>query len=96
MSFLAARDKLPTTSVVSAGTYCRLRSKSGFIFVLAQCLYILTDDNGPAITDVKLDAGYISCLVSIIQPGPDAPQPEDSSDHRLIMLRVLAAGTILD
>ncbi|KAF8346997.1 armadillo-type protein [Amanita rubescens] len=78
MSFLAARDKLPMAPVVSA----------------AQCLYILTDDNEPVIADVKSDAGYISCLVSIVQPSADVPQPKDPMDHRLVTLRVLAAGIL--
>ncbi|KAF8737507.1 hypothetical protein AX14_012665 [Amanita brunnescens Koide BX004] len=77
-SFLAARDKLPIAPVVSA----------------AQCLYVLTDDNEPATADVRSDAGYISCLVSIVRPSPDAPQPKDPSDHRLVTLRVLAAGIL--
>ncbi|KAF8625190.1 hypothetical protein AX15_005495 [Amanita polypyramis BW_CC] len=78
MSFLAARDKLPITLVVSA----------------AQCLYVLTDDNESAITDVRSDAGYISCLMSIAQPSPDASQPKNPSDPRLVMLRVLIAGIL--
>ncbi|KAF8640573.1 hypothetical protein AX17_000235 [Amanita inopinata Kibby_2008] len=78
MSFLASGDKLPIAPVVSA----------------AQCLYVLTDDNESAIADVRSDAGYISCLVSIVQPGQDEPQPKDPSDPRSVMLRVLAAGIL--
>ncbi|KAK2461461.1 hypothetical protein APHAL10511_005924 [Amanita phalloides] len=78
MSFLDARDKLPIASVVSA----------------AQCLYVLTDDNEPAITDIRSDAGYTSCLVSIVRSSPDALQTKDPSDHRLVTLRVLAAGVL--
>ncbi|PFH52284.1 hypothetical protein AMATHDRAFT_57331 [Amanita thiersii Skay4041] len=73
MSFLAAHDKLPVLPVVSA----------------AQCLYVLTDDNVPAITDVKSDAGYISCLMSIVRS-----QPKNPSDARLMTLCVLAAGIL--
>ncbi|KIL71572.1 hypothetical protein M378DRAFT_6294 [Amanita muscaria Koide BX008] len=79
MSFLAAREKLPITPVVSA----------------AQCLYVLTDDNEPAVKDVRSDAGYISCLVSIVQPSADAPPPpKDRDDHRPVMLQVLAGGIL--
>jgi hypothetical protein len=80
ISFLAARDKLPVAPVVSA----------------AQCLYVLTDDNEPAIADVRSDAGYISCLVSIVQQGSDTLEPncKDPADHRLVALRVLAAGIL--
>lgn len=57
-------------------------------------MYVLTDDNEPAIADVKSDAGYISCLVSIVRPSADVPQPKDPMDHRLVTLRVLAAGKL--
>lgn len=60
----------------------------------AQCLYVLTDDNQPAIDDVKSDAGYISCLLSIVRPNATAPNFEgkDPSDPRSVILGVLASG----
>ena len=52
----------------------------------AQCLYVLTDDNYPAISDVKSDASYISCLLSI------ARQVNINTDPRTVTLSVLATG----
>ncbi|KJA28497.1 hypothetical protein HYPSUDRAFT_129419 [Hypholoma sublateritium FD-334 SS-4] len=72
MSFLAARDNLPLTTVSSA----------------AQCLYVLTDDNRPAISDVRTDASYLACLLSI------ARQEQAQADPKSITLAVLAAGTL--
>ncbi|KAF8921881.1 armadillo-type protein [Mucidula mucida] len=51
MSFLASREKLPLAPVTAA----------------AQCLYVLTDDNDPAIYEVKNNGEYISCLLSILR-----------------------------
>ncbi|KAF9486484.1 ARM repeat-containing protein [Pholiota conissans] len=77
MSFLAAKDKLPLSTVTSA----------------AQSLYVLTDDNYPAITDVRTDASYLSILFSIAPQ--EAPQtPEVKADPRSTTLAVLAAGTL--
>ncbi|KAF7313223.1 ARM repeat-containing protein [Mycena kentingensis (nom. inval.)] len=76
MSFLAARDKIPIAPVSAA----------------AQCLYVLTDDNYPAIAEVRADAGYIACLLSILSS--DQPtKVTDPADPRPVTLRVLASGT---
>ncbi|KAL9716392.1 hypothetical protein Ac2012v2_000839 [Leucoagaricus gongylophorus] len=75
MSFLASRDKLPLGPVVSA----------------AQCLYVLTDDNPPAISDVRSDAGYLSCLLNIAKPEHVGVNQKDS---RLVILSVLAVGIL--
>jgi hypothetical protein len=60
-------------------------------------LYVLTDDNGPAISHVKSDAGYISCLFSIARPNDKGPsvngKEKASDDHRGITLRVLVSGS---
>ncbi|KIM47544.1 hypothetical protein M413DRAFT_62872 [Hebeloma cylindrosporum] len=77
MSFLAARDKLPLATVTAA----------------AQCLYVLTDDNHPSITDVRTDGSYISCLLSIAHQ-EDIGTPEKKDDPKSVTLAVLAAGTI--
>lgn len=60
----------------------------------AQCLYVLTDDNEPAIVTLKSDAGYISCLLSIAQPPDESAngKGKDLNDHRQITLRVLSSG----
>ena len=52
----------------------------------AQCLYVLTDDNYPAILDVRTDASYISCLLSI------ARHLNANADPRTVTLSVLATG----
>ncbi|KAJ6510364.1 armadillo-type protein [Mycena sanguinolenta] len=79
MSFLAARDKIPLAPVTAA----------------AQCLYVLTDDNYPAIADVRSDGGYIACLMSIINPDESSPKPAaESTDPRAVTLRVLASGIL--
>ncbi|KDR85674.1 hypothetical protein GALMADRAFT_234679 [Galerina marginata CBS 339.88] len=76
MSFLAARDKLPLATVTSA----------------AQCLYVLTDDNYPAISDIRTDGGYISCLLSISRQEPG--EGSEEKDPKAVTLAVLAAGTL--
>lgn len=91
MSFLAARDQLPLAPVTSAGT-CVHKLLEMFtqlaknVFSEAQCLYVLTDDNYPAISDVKTDASYISCLLSI------ARHVNANTDPRTVTLSVLATG----
>ncbi|CAA7264820.1 unnamed protein product [Cyclocybe aegerita] len=77
MSFLAARDKLPLAPVTAA----------------AQCLYVLTDDNSPAISDVRADASYISCLLSIARQEQTQPL-KTPVDPRAVTLSILAAGTL--
>ncbi|KAF8899116.1 armadillo-type protein [Infundibulicybe gibba] len=75
MSFLAARDKLPSPPVTSA----------------AHCLYVLTDDNQPAILDVKSDAGYLSCLLSIAQSNAGG---STKNTQRQNAVNILAAGIL--
>ncbi|PPQ64078.1 hypothetical protein CVT24_008891 [Panaeolus cyanescens] len=77
MSFLAAREHLPNGPVLAA----------------AQSLYVLTDDNIPAIKEVKSDAGYISCLLSIAQQEINHDL-NSQTDPRIATTAVLAAGTL--
>ncbi|RDB28844.1 hypothetical protein Hypma_015922 [Hypsizygus marmoreus] len=79
MSFLAARDKIPLAPVTAA----------------AHCLYVLTDDNYPAISDVRTDAGYIACLLDIVKSDqvPNG-KAKEVSDPRAVTLMVLAAGIL--
>ncbi|KAJ7604904.1 armadillo-type protein [Mycena rosella] len=77
MSFLAAREKIPLGPVTAA----------------AQCLYVLTDDNYPAIADIRADGGYIACLMSLLNPQDNGTTPE-SADPRTVTLRVLASGIL--
>ncbi|KAJ7475243.1 armadillo-type protein [Mycena galericulata] len=79
MSFLAAREKIPLAPVTAA----------------AQCLYVLTDDNYPAIADVRSDGGYIACLMSLINPDESVPNGKaPEADPRAVTLRVLASGIL--
>ncbi|GLB35792.1 putative ARM repeat-containing protein [Lyophyllum shimeji] len=79
MSFLAARHKIPLAPVTAA----------------AHCLYVLTDDNYPAIADVRADAGYISCLLEIARPGEATNgKAKEPSDPRSTTLKVLCAGIL--
>jgi hypothetical protein len=56
----------------------------------AQCLYVLTDDNFPAVREVRFNAGHVACLIEIAK---EAQQPVPA-DQRAVMLRVLAAGVL--
>ncbi|KAF5366940.1 hypothetical protein D9757_010836 [Collybiopsis confluens] len=77
MSFLASRDMLFISPVLAA----------------AQCLYVLTDDNEPAVIALKSDAGFISCLFSITQSTPNG-KAKDLNDHRRLSLKVLSSGIL--
>ncbi|CAE6367824.1 unnamed protein product [Rhizoctonia solani] len=73
MSFLINRAKLPR-QVVHASV---------------QCLYVLSEDNPPAIQTIRSESEYIACLVAI----STAPQgPND--DEWDIGIRVLACGSL--
>ncbi|TCD71129.1 hypothetical protein EIP91_012077 [Steccherinum ochraceum] len=82
VSFLAARDKLPLTTVTSA----------------AQCLYVLSDDNFAAVGEIRANAAYTACLLSIGKPD-DAPtvtngKGKEVSNERQTALRVLCCGIL--
>lgn len=77
MSFLGSRSKLSALTVNAA----------------AQCLYVLTDDNPPAIREVKSNASYITCLVDIVQQ-PSTNEVDPKAAERAVMLRVLASGIL--
>ncbi|KAI0354660.1 ARM repeat-containing protein [Trametes cingulata] len=82
MSFLAARDKLPLSTVTSA----------------AQCLYVLTDENPPIIDEVRSNAEYTACLLAIVKLEEAAPKAngkdKDTSDVRATAFRVLTCGIL--
>ncbi|TBU46133.1 ARM repeat-containing protein [Dichomitus squalens] len=82
MSFLAARDRLPLSTVTSA----------------AQCLYVLTDENYPIIDEVRSNAGYTACLLAIIRSAEEAPKTngkgKETFDVRADALRVLSCGIL--
>ena len=73
MSFLGSRDKLPMSTVTSAGTSLVFKNTEyaqRFIPLLspAQCLYVLTDDNPPAIDELRSNGAYVACLLTIARP----------------------------
>ncbi|KAI5898062.1 ARM repeat-containing protein [Schizophyllum commune H4-8] len=79
MSFLGARDKLPIGTVTSA----------------AQCLYVLTDDNFPAILETRSNPDYVTCLLEIAKSGSSGNgKDKEETDTRPTTLRVLAAGIL--
>lgn len=65
---------------------------------IAQCLYVLTDENPPVIDEVRLNAQYTACLLAIVRPDDTAPKSngkeKDTSDSRASTLRVLCCGTL--
>ncbi|KAI0640125.1 armadillo-type protein [Trametes polyzona] len=83
MSFLAAREKLPLSTVTSA----------------AQCLYVLTDENRPIIEEVRTNAEYTACLLAIVSPDDAASkangkEKDTMSDARATAFRVLTCGIL--
>lgn len=98
MSFLASRSKLPITTVTAAGEILNALIriallKMGFV-ATAHCLYVLTDDNYPAMNDVRRDAGYISCLLEIARTEKGLPngKGKEAADDKSIALQVLVSG----
>ncbi|KAI0348220.1 ARM repeat-containing protein [Trametopsis cervina] len=81
MSFLSAREKLPVATVASA----------------AHCLYVLTDDNYPAIVEVRSNGAYTACLLSVARPD-EAEKPNGKGkaarDDREVTLRILCSGIL--
>ncbi|KAI0082315.1 ARM repeat-containing protein [Panus rudis PR-1116 ss-1] len=77
MSFLASKESLPISTVTSA----------------AQCLYVLTDDNPPASDELRANAAYTACLLSIAR-GDTNERAKAISDERYTALRVLCSGIL--
>ncbi|KAF9502190.1 ARM repeat-containing protein [Pleurotus eryngii] len=78
-SFLASHESLPLSPVIAA----------------AQCLYVLTDGNPPAIGEVRADASHISSLLSIVQLKEVASNGKQiEQDGRRLTLRVLVTGVL--
>ncbi|CAE6442616.1 hypothetical protein ACGC1H_007560 [Rhizoctonia solani] len=73
MAFLINRAKLPRQVVHAA----------------AQCLYVLSEDNPPAIQTIRSESEYIACLVAI-STSPQGP----NDDEWDIGIRVLACGSL--
>lgn len=79
MSFLAARAKLPIATVTAA----------------AQCLYVLTDDNQPAIDELRSNAAYSTCLLEIVHDkGNVTGKDKEVFGDRMTTLKVLSSGIL--
>ncbi|KZT73305.1 ARM repeat-containing protein [Daedalea quercina L-15889] len=82
MSFLASRNKLPISTVTAA----------------AQCLYVLTDENPPAIEEVRSNAPYSACILSMVQSREGVigakGKHKDVADDRSLTLQVLCCGIL--
>jgi hypothetical protein len=65
----------------------------------AQCLYVLTDDNQPAIDDVRASSSYLSCLYDIARAQGKLQDPKGktpaAAEERAITLSILACGPLL-
>lgn len=59
-------------------------------------MYVLTEDNRPAIDEVRSNGAYTACLLSIVKGDEEAQKPngkgKDVSDERETTLRVLSTG----
>lgn len=100
MAFLENRDKLPLRTVVAAGmrlSAITVDLADRLIFV-AQCLYVLTDDNLPAVEEIRSNSSYTSSLLTTAQSTSESvtsPLPQkiqDTTEERITSLKVLAAG----
>ena len=66
---------------------------------IAQCLYVLTDENYPIIEEVRSNAEYTACLLAVVR-STDSPvnsngKGKESSDARVPAFRVLCCGAYL-
>ena len=64
-------------------------------------MYVLTDDNPPATSELIANGAYAACLLGIVLPGAENGEvptqkangkAKDTSDDREVALRVLCAG----
>ena len=95
MSFLASRTKLPISTVTAAGEILNILVDDKLILVsTAHCLYVLTDDNYPAINEMKRDPGYTSCLLEVVQAekGLSNGKGKEAAYEKSIALQVLVSG----
>lgn len=61
----------------------------------AQCLYVLTDDNTPAVEALHADGSAISSLLAIAQaPNQDIVFGSAGSVEQIYSLRVLSCGMV--
>ena len=85
---------LPGKTTVIGSCFCRLALLRNpaidplLTTLKAQCLYVLTDDNPPAVEELRTNGSYTSVLLSIAQGQPAA------DDTRGLTLKVLATGIL--
>lgn len=64
---------------------------------IAQCLYVLTDENPPVVEEVRSNAEYAACLLAVVR-STDSPttttngKKKEVSDERAPAFRVLCCG----
>jgi hypothetical protein len=99
MSFLGAKDVLPISVVASAGMSFLLEELYTYShYLIAHCLYVLTDDNPPAIHEVRSNGAYTACLLAVAKPDENQKLDEKakaSNDDHEITLQVLCSGIAL-
>ncbi|THH03370.1 hypothetical protein EW145_g6312 [Phellinidium pouzarii] len=82
MAFLENREKLPSRTVAAA----------------AQCLYVLTDDNVPAIDELRSNSSYTSCLLAVARaesaPVPTSVEAKEMAEERLLSVKLLSTGIL--
>ncbi|PVG00960.1 ARM repeat-containing protein [Serendipita vermifera] len=85
MGFLdsQARDKLPVTTKIAA----------------AQCLYVLTEENFPAIDELRTNATYVHCLLGLARGDAktrsDLPEKSTEDAQRMLSVRLLSFRTLV-
>ena len=92
------------STVTSAGTSLVFKNTEyaqRFIPLLspAQCLYVLTDDNPPAIDELRSNGAYVACLLTIARPEQPGSAQETKKGkardaEREAALSVLSAGIL--
>lgn len=60
----------------------------------AQCLYVLSDDNEPAIDEVRSNGEFIASLLGIARTVSDVKTSHGKLDVRRLQLGVLASGVL--
>jgi hypothetical protein len=99
MSFLGAKDVLPISAVASAGMSFLLAEFYTYShYLIAHCLYVLTDDNPPAIHEVRSYGAYTACLLAVAKPDENQKlngKAKTPSDDREVTLQVLCSGIAL-
>jgi hypothetical protein len=96
VAFLQAHEHLPLSTVNAAGIFCSPDPNVMCVVdpLPAQCLYVLTEDNDPAIETLRSESSYVSTLLEIAKA--EAPSisisEEGNKGTRWVTLRVLVSG----